>query len=47
MLTDGVFYAANQLYGADLQGAHTTSRSTSPDMRVFEVNDEDGKPSSG
>jgi peptidyl-dipeptidase Dcp len=43
VLVDGVFYAANRLYGItftdrpDLKGYH-------PDVRVFEVFDEDGAP---
>ena len=40
--TDGVFYAANQLYGltfTELKDIPTWS----PDMRVFEVHDADGK----
>jgi len=43
VLRDGVFFAATQLYGVtfterdDLQGYH-------PDVRVFEVHDEDGTP---
>jgi len=42
VLTDGVFYAANQLYGVtftELKNIPTWS----PDMRVFQVNDQDGK----
>ena len=42
VLTDGVFYAANQLYGltfTELKDIPTWS----PDMRVFEVHDADGK----
>ena len=43
VLTDGVFYAANQLYGLTF-----TERKDLPtwnaDMRVFEVHDADGKP---
>ena len=30
VLEDGVFYAAHELYGTDVQGAHTTCPSTSP-----------------
>jgi peptidyl-dipeptidase Dcp len=43
VLKDGVFFAANRLYGItfterdDLQGYH-------PDVRVFEVHEEDGTP---
>ena len=43
VLRDGIFYAANRLYGLtfaerdDLQGYH-------PDVRVFEVKEEDGTP---
>ena len=43
VLQDGIFFAAEQLYGltfterADLAGYH-------PDVRVFEVRDADGSP---
>ena len=43
MLQDGVFFAAHRLYGltfaerSDLDGYH-------PDVRVFEVKEEDGTP---
>ena len=43
VLTDGVFYAANQLYGLTFTERHDIP-TWSPDMRVFEVNDQDGKP---
>ena len=43
VLTDGVFYAANQLYGLTFKERNDIP-TWSPDMRVFEVYDEDGKP---
>ena len=43
VLTDGVFYAANQLYGLTFTERHDIP-TWSPDMRVFEVHDADGKP---
>ena len=43
VLENGVFYAANQLYGLTSRSA-TTFPCTSPDVRVFEVFDADGKP---
>jgi peptidyl-dipeptidase Dcp len=43
VLTDGVFYAANQLYGITFTERHDIP-TWSPDMRVFEVHDVDGKP---
>jgi peptidyl-dipeptidase Dcp len=43
VLTDGVFYAANQLYGLTFAELHDIP-TWSPDMRVFQVNDSDGKP---
>ena len=42
MLTDGVFYAANQLYGITFKERHDIP-TWSPDMRVFQVYDTDGK----
>jgi peptidyl-dipeptidase Dcp len=42
VLTDGVFYAANQLYGLTFAERHDIP-TWSPDMRVFQVNDQDGK----
>src|SRR5207253_348295 len=42
VLTDGVFYAANQLYGLTFTERHDIP-TWSPDMRVFQVNDADGK----
>jgi peptidyl-dipeptidase Dcp len=42
VLTDGVFYAANQLYGLTFKERHDIP-TWSPDMRVFEVYDQDGK----
>ena len=41
VLTDGVFYAANQLYGLTFVERHDIP-TWSPDMRVFEVHDADG-----
>jgi peptidyl-dipeptidase Dcp len=43
VLTDGVFYAANQLYGLTFTERHDIP-TWSPDMRVFDVADADGKP---
>src|SRR4051794_14867436 len=42
VLTDGVFYAANQLYGLTFTERHDIP-TWSPDMRAFQVNDQDGK----
>src|SRR5438270_12073565 len=42
VLTDGVFYAANQLYGLTFRERHDIP-TWSPDMRVFQVYDQDGK----
>jgi peptidyl-dipeptidase Dcp len=42
VLTDGVFYAANQLYGLTFKERKDIP-TWSPDMRVFEVYDQDGK----
>jgi len=42
VLTDGVFYAANQLYGLTFSERKDIP-TWSPDMRVFEVHDQDGK----
>jgi peptidyl-dipeptidase Dcp len=42
VLTDGVFYAANQLYGITFKERHDIP-TWSPDMRVFQVYDTDGK----
>ena len=42
VLTDGVFYAANQLYGLTFKERHDIP-TWSPDMRVFQVYDSDGK----
>src|SRR4051812_17523822 len=42
VLEDGVFYAANQLYGLTFVERHDIP-TWSPDMRVFQVNDQDGK----
>src|SRR3954469_5710472 len=41
VLTDGVFYAANQLYGLTFTERHDIP-TWSPDMRAFEVHDADG-----
>jgi peptidyl-dipeptidase Dcp len=41
VLTDGVFYAANQLYGLTFTERKDIP-TWSPDMRVFQVNDQDG-----
>jgi peptidyl-dipeptidase Dcp len=43
VLTDGVFYAANQLYGVTFQERHDLP-TWNPDMMTFEVIDADGKP---
>jgi peptidyl-dipeptidase Dcp len=43
VLTDGVFYAANQLYGLTFSERKDLP-TWSPDMRVFEVHEESGKP---
>jgi peptidyl-dipeptidase Dcp len=43
VLTDGVFYAANQLYGLTFTERHDIP-TWSSDMRVFQVSDQDGKP---
>jgi peptidyl-dipeptidase Dcp len=43
VLTDGVFYAANQLYGLTFKERKDIP-TWSPDMRVFDVYDQDGKP---
>jgi peptidyl-dipeptidase Dcp len=43
VLTDGVFYAANQLYGITFTERHDIP-TWNPDMRVFEVREESGKP---
>jgi peptidyl-dipeptidase Dcp len=42
VLEDGVFYAANQLYGLTFKERHDIP-TWSPDMRVFDVFDQDGK----
>ena len=42
VLVDGVFYAANQLYGLTFKERKDIP-TWSPDMRVFEVYDQDGK----
>src|SRR3954451_24066365 len=42
VLTDGVFYAANQLYGLTFTERHDIP-TWSPDMRVFQVTDQDGQ----
>ena len=41
MLQDGVFYAANQLYGLTFKERHDMPV-YQPDVRVFEVFDKDG-----
>ena len=41
VLEDGVFYAANQLYGLTFKELHNVP-TWSPDMRVFQVYDKDG-----
>lgn len=43
VLTDGVFYAANQLYGLTFKERHDIP-TWSADMRVFEVFEENGTP---
>lgn len=43
VLTDGVFYAANQLYGLTFQERHDLP-TWNPDMLTYEVIDADGKP---
>ncbi len=43
VLQDGVFYAANQLYGITFKERHDIPV-YQPDVRVFEVHDVDGKP---
>ena len=43
VLNDGVFYAANQLYGLTFT-KRTDMPTWNPDMQVFEVHDQDGKP---
>jgi peptidyl-dipeptidase Dcp len=43
VLEDGVFYAANQLYGITFKERHDIPV-YQPDVRVFEVSDVDGKP---
>ena len=43
VLNDGVFYAANQLYGLTFT-KRTDIPTWNPDMQVFEVHDQDGKP---
>jgi peptidyl-dipeptidase Dcp len=43
VLTDGVFYAANQLYGLTFTERHDIPTWTA-DMLVFQVNDANGKP---
>jgi len=43
VLTDGVFYAANQLYGITFQERHDLP-TWNPDMLTYEVFDADGKP---
>src|SRR3954469_22724679 len=43
VLTDGVFYAANQLYGLTFTERHDIP-TWSPDMMTFAVTDADGKP---
>ena len=42
VLEDGVFYAANQLYGLTFKERKDLP-TWNPDMRVFQVNDQDGK----
>ncbi|MGZ2412353.1 peptidyl-dipeptidase Dcp [Sphingomonas sp. F9_3S_D5_B_2] len=42
VLTDGVFYAANQLYGLTFSERKDIP-TWNPDMRVFQVTDQDGK----
>jgi peptidyl-dipeptidase Dcp len=43
VLTDGVFYAANQLYGITFKERHDLP-TWNPDMMTYEVIDADGKP---
>jgi peptidyl-dipeptidase Dcp len=43
VLTDGVFYAANQLYGLTFKERHDLP-TWNPDMLTYEVFDADGKP---
>jgi len=43
VLTDGVFYAANQLYGITFKERHDMP-TWNPDMMTYEVFDADGKP---
>jgi peptidyl-dipeptidase Dcp len=43
VLTDGVFFAANQLYGITFKERHDLP-TWNPDMMTFEVTDSDGKP---
>src|SRR6478672_5616683 len=43
VLTDGVFYAANQLYGLSFK-PRTDIPTWNPDMMVFEVDEENGQP---
>jgi peptidyl-dipeptidase Dcp len=43
VLTDGVFFAANQLYGLTFKERHDLP-TWSPDMMTYEVIDADGKP---
>ena len=43
VLTDGVFYAANQLYGISFKERRDLP-TWNPDMMTFEVSDADGKP---
>jgi peptidyl-dipeptidase Dcp len=43
VLTDGVFYAANQLYGVTFKERHDLP-TWNPDMLAYEVTDADGKP---
>lgn len=43
VLTDGVFYAANQLYGVTFKERHDLP-TWNPDMMSYEVIDSDGKP---
>jgi peptidyl-dipeptidase Dcp len=43
VLTDGVFYAAHELYGITFK-ERTDLPVYQPDVRVFEVSDRDGKP---
>jgi peptidyl-dipeptidase Dcp len=43
VLTDGVFYAANQLYGLTFKERHDLP-TWNPDMMTYEVIDADGKP---